>query len=356
MSRLQSLKRFVQQRLTAAVEEIFGHFEKTITEYEEEMSRRHRELLEEVSELRRAVFPADVQQLLESKEEVPPEQQERSSSLDQEEPEPPHIKEEQEELWTSQEGEQLQGLEEAGITTFTFTPVPVKSEDDEEEPQRIREPPACSSTQMKTESEDNCGASEPASNFDPDSYLQPVSEEQTWMEARDPLSGLKALNNNIVNDNIVNKLLEEECDGPKSFICPQCDKRFERRETLNRHMRCHTGEKPYSCLVCKRLFRWRADFVTHLRTHTGEKPFMCSDCGKCFIKHGTLTRHMRTHTGERPHVCSVCGNGFHRKEDLTKHTRTHTGEKPFSCTVCNRQFSRSFRVKNHKCVVESSNT
>ncbi|KAL7374638.1 hypothetical protein ABVT39_004528, partial [Epinephelus coioides] len=64
-----------------------------------------------------------VQQLSVVKEEVPPEQQEWSSSVDQEDPEPPHIKEEQEELWISQEGEQLQGLEEDDITKFTSTPV-----------------------------------------------------------------------------------------------------------------------------------------------------------------------------------------------------------------------------------------
>ncbi|XP_062291808.1 zinc finger protein 771-like [Scomber scombrus] len=356
MCSLQSVKLFVQQRLTAAVEEIFGHLDKTITEYEEEIHRR----LLQGAELR----AEDVQQLLEGKEEAPPQQQEWSSGLDQEEPDPPHIKEEQEELWTSQEGEQLQGPEEADIIRFTYIPVP--REDDEEKPQssqlqRAEEPPAGSSTEpMKTAGdEDDSGGSEPARNFDPDSYLQPVSEEETWMESGDPLSGLKALNNNIVNDNIVHRLLEseEDCtDGTKSYACPHCDKSFHRRETLNRHMRCHTGEKPYSCSVCNGKFRWRADFVAHLRIHTGEKPFMCSVCGKCFIKHGTLTRHMRTHTGERPHVCSVCGHGFHRKEDLTKHTRTHTGEKPFSCSVCNRQFSRLFRVKNHKCVVESGDT
>ncbi|XP_031155991.2 zinc finger protein 2-like [Sander lucioperca] len=43
-----------------------------------------------------------------------------------------HIKEEQEDLWSSQEGEQLQELERADITKFPFTPVPVKSEDEEE--------------------------------------------------------------------------------------------------------------------------------------------------------------------------------------------------------------------------------
>ncbi|TNN33580.1 hypothetical protein EYF80_056257 [Liparis tanakae] len=67
----------------------------------------------------------DVQQVLVVKEEVPSEQQVWSFSLDQVHPEPPHIKEEQEhpelphikeeqeELWTTQEGEQLQRLEEA---------------------------------------------------------------------------------------------------------------------------------------------------------------------------------------------------------------------------------------------------
>ncbi|KAA8591403.1 hypothetical protein FQN60_002346, partial [Etheostoma spectabile] len=59
-----------------------------------------------------------------------------SASMDQQEPEPPpHIKEEQEELWSHQEGEQIHGLKEADITKFPFNPVPVKSEDDEEDAQ-----------------------------------------------------------------------------------------------------------------------------------------------------------------------------------------------------------------------------
>eukprot|EP00064_Thunnus_orientalis_P017307 superscaffoldBa00003645_g17388 len=142
---VQMLRAVVDQRLTAAAEEIFVLFERSIAEYEEELSRskeeneRQRKLLDAVFnpqlQLHRAVFPADVQQLFGSKEEAPPEQQEWNSSLDQEDPEPPHIKEEQEELWTSQEGEQLQGLQEADITKFTFTPVPVTSEDVEEKPQ-----------------------------------------------------------------------------------------------------------------------------------------------------------------------------------------------------------------------------
>ncbi|XP_032363702.1 golgin subfamily A member 6-like protein 22 [Etheostoma spectabile] len=140
MCKVQMLRALVEQRLTAAAEEIFGLFERTIAEYEEELCRskeeneRQRELLDAVFNPQLRVHRADVEQLMVVKEEVPPKQQECSSSVDQQEPEsPPHIKEEQEELWSSQEGEQLQGLEEADITKFPFTPVPVKSEDDEEE-------------------------------------------------------------------------------------------------------------------------------------------------------------------------------------------------------------------------------
>ena len=49
MWRLQSLKAFINQRLTVAVEEVIGRLEKTITEYEEEMERRHCWLLDTAS-------------------------------------------------------------------------------------------------------------------------------------------------------------------------------------------------------------------------------------------------------------------------------------------------------------------
>ncbi|KAI3358990.1 hypothetical protein L3Q82_015372, partial [Scortum barcoo] len=108
------LRALVKQRLTAAAEEIFVLFERTIAEYEEELSRskeeneRQRKLLDAVFKPEVRLHRADVQRLSVSKQECP----------DQEDPEPPHIKEEQEEVWSSQEGEQLQGLEEADISKW----------------------------------------------------------------------------------------------------------------------------------------------------------------------------------------------------------------------------------------------
>ncbi|XP_031601293.1 uncharacterized protein wu:fb74b10 [Oreochromis aureus] len=72
---------------------------------------------------------SEVQQLLEMKEDHP----EWGLGLDQQDRESLQIKEEQEELWTNQEGEQHNGLKVTDVTTFPFTIVTVKSEDDDKE-------------------------------------------------------------------------------------------------------------------------------------------------------------------------------------------------------------------------------
>ncbi|XP_034999405.2 probable basic-leucine zipper transcription factor K isoform X3 [Hippoglossus stenolepis] len=134
MSSAQYLREFISERLTAAAEEIFTVFEKTIVQYEEEVARQRRLLdtvLKPEIKLHRIELP---QQHVCKEEEVLTDQQlchqERNSSLDQEEQEPPQIKEEQEEMCTSQEGEQLVLKQE----TETFMLTPHCEESDHREP------------------------------------------------------------------------------------------------------------------------------------------------------------------------------------------------------------------------------
>ncbi|KAI3359046.1 hypothetical protein L3Q82_015411 [Scortum barcoo] len=259
MSSLQSLKVFISQRLSAAVDEIFGHFERTITECEEELSRRHRKLLELLLNPETGLRREDVQHLLVRKEEVPPEQQDWSSSLDQEDPEPPHIKEEQEEVWSSQEGEQLQGLEEADISKFPFTPVPVKSEDDEEKPQSSQLHQT-HTEQMETGADgEDCGGPEPARNSDPDQHLQPVSndkasnssEPETEVSDEDFKDTRDAEGSNSHYNNQV-PVTDARCNAVrKSFICCECGRKFGRKDSLRRHMSEQlNGFSPVWTLMC----------------------------------------------------------------------------------------------------------
>ncbi|XP_037651808.1 zinc finger protein 2 homolog [Sebastes umbrosus] len=319
MCKVQMLRALVKQRLTAAAEEICGLFERTIAEYEEELSRskeeneRQQKLLDAVLHPQLQLHRADDQQLLVVKEEVPPEQQEWSSSLDQEDPEPPHIKEEQEELWTSQEGEQLQWLEEADIK-FPFSPVSVKSEEDDEEEPQSSQFHQRQTEQMETEADgEDCGGPEPARNSDPDSHLQPDTDDKPgdssepdtensddWKETREPESGLNCLENDEVAVSDLRCSTGEKPfnshTGETYLNCSVCDKRFSRKADVKIHMRTHTGEKPCSCPVCKKSFTQNGSLQNHMRTHTGEKPFSCSVCKKSFTQSGHLQKHMRTHT------------------------------------------------------------
>ncbi|XP_062235514.1 zinc finger protein 397-like [Platichthys flesus] len=289
----------------------------------------------------------NIQQLMVNKEEVPPEEQHWSPLVDQEDPEPHHIQEEQEEPWTNQDGQQLQGLEEADIK-FTLTPVAVKSEEDEE---KLK-----SSKLHRSETKKNradCGGPEPARNSGPDGRLQPGPEDKTedsseteesedhWMETREPQTGLNTRNNKQPLSDIGCKTEK------KSLCCSECGRRFNQRGHLNIHMRIHTGEKPFSCSECGKRFNHRGHLNIHMRSHTGEKTFSCHECGKRFNQKGVLNIHKRIHTGEKPFSCSECGKRFNQKGVLNIHMRNHTGEKPFSCSDCCKRFSQRCDLNTH---------
>ncbi|XP_070824066.1 gastrula zinc finger protein XlCGF57.1-like [Chaetodon trifascialis] len=406
MSKIQTLRAFVNQRLTAAAEEIFERFERTIAEYEEQLCRQ-RKLLEANLNPDVRLHRADIELLLlASDKEVPTEQQEWSPSLDQEDPpELPHIKEEQEELWTSQEGQQHQGLEEADIGKFTFTAVPVKSEeDDEEAPQssqlhRSQAEESRDAENLKREAGgEDCGGSERARNFNPHGHLQPATHDKTshcepdtddscdWEEsgeynARETSvsssecttssghkghlqkhagiqTGVKPFGCSVCGKRYPRKSalrthIRLHIEG-KRFSCSICEKTFQSKGNLVRHMRIHTGEKPFICPVCDSRFSHSSAFTSHLRVHTGEKPFTCLVCKTSFGDRSSLARHRRIHTGEKSYSCLVCGRKFARHGTLTQHLVVHTGEKPFNCSVCGKNFTRHALVKKHKCVGQSS--
>ncbi len=118
----------------------------------------------------------------------PSEQQKRSISLNQEDKAKllPHCKQEEEILWSSQEGEQLQGLKEADSTYSTVTALPSKSEEDSEDEPKSSQLHQSSQTEenrdaecSKTEADgESCGAPEPDRNFNPDHHLQPDTQDK----------------------------------------------------------------------------------------------------------------------------------------------------------------------------------
>ncbi|XP_029291288.1 zinc finger protein 177-like isoform X2 [Cottoperca gobio] len=304
MSSVECLREFVNERLNAAAEEIFGVFQEAVVEYETEIDRQRR-LLDVVwkpeIKLHRIELP---QQHVCKEEEVISDQQlcvqERSSSLD---PEPPHIKEDQEELCTSQEGEQLVLKQETDTCMLTPT-------DEESDHQLL------SHNSHVAESQDQKGGK----HGDSGSTNAEPNEQNLHHEST-------SHSNNVDNPN----LSKMHCDthtGKLPFKCDTCGKDFQYKSSLESHLRTHTGEKLFACKICGRAFSSNSYMKVHMRTHTGEKPYSCKSCGKRFTTKSTLGYHIRTHTGERPYSCKTCGKGFTTKSTLHYHITTHAGEKP----------------------------
>uniref|UniRef100_A0A3B4TMF9 C2H2-type domain-containing protein n=1 Tax=Seriola dumerili TaxID=41447 RepID=A0A3B4TMF9_SERDU len=139
--------------------------------------------------------------------------QERNSSLDQEDPEPPQIKEEEEELCTSEKSIKCDTCGK----DFKY-----KSKLKIHQRRHTRERPYCCST---------CGKK----------FTQTSS-----------------LKNHL-------RIHTDE----KPYSCSTCGKKFRWPSILKNHLRIHTGEKPYFCETCAKRFTFLLS--EHTKTHTGHQ-------------------------------------------------------------------------------------
>lgn len=273
-----SLKKFVNERLSAAAEEIFGVFEKTLSAYNQELDRQRRlldvALKPNVKLQRTALLPPStcIDDVFLHPEKL---NKESTSSIEQENSQSPLIKEEQAELCISHEEE-----EEQETKPLMFSPA--HEERDHSEIQYLLLDP--DQTRRAAEKE-------------------PYSISDEWVPVGELDSDYSQLN--------------------KQYVCTICGKSFKMNADLHLHIKLHKGEKPYSCKFCMKEFAFRSSLSRHLRVHTGEKPYECRLCGKRFNVSTTLRVHYRIHTGEKPYKCKTCEKAFTTCSNLKKHLAVH---------------------------------
>uniref|UniRef100_UPI003AAC776B uncharacterized protein n=1 Tax=Centroberyx gerrardi TaxID=166262 RepID=UPI003AAC776B len=361
MSHIQLLRLFISERLTAAAEEIFEAVERTIAEYEEEATRsqqdsNHQQGLLQVDLKQEVKLHREASsQLFACAEELPLEQEHYQQEwspksgydnpgVGQEHPEPPAIKEEQQEPWSSPgEGEQLPGMEEADPTNFTFTPTCVKSciypdltpfqthgvENEDRKPL-----PSTSADQRAADG-----------NSDSSGECQPILPDCSITRSdTEPELGLKTLTDFSISKDLKFHRRTHTGNIPFTKACEL--ELLHIRAPPERKRR----DKPYCCRVCGKEFSHSAHLATHTRIHTGGKLFSCQVCGKEFRHGNSVIVHMRIHTQEKPYRCRLCGKEFRHVGNLNVHMRIHTGEKPYSCIVCGKKFSRNNLMTNHMAV------
>ncbi|CAJ1077570.1 zinc finger protein OZF-like [Xyrichtys novacula] len=356
MSGSEDLKDLSGLQLRAAVNRDLGE-NITTSGYKEEL-----ELDVIPTPLQRAVFPADIQQLLISEEEFIPEKQERSSSLDLDDTEIPDMTEKQVQLQpqifpfntvivksedddeTPQPETELQAhkavlgkevmaqqgvkeedpetqiikneqeeikISQADTISPQSTPVQVKIEDDEEKPQ-TSQPHRGPTEQMKTGADgEDFGGPEPSRNSDLERDLQPESEDSSepdtedsddWRENTEH-SGLRSVKN------LENK---RQNDGKESHSCLECGKTVKTKWELTVHLRIHKGEKPLSCSVCSKRFYHKGHLRSHMVVHTEDKPFSCPDCGRRFKHKCSLKLHIAHHKDRKSYISDQRLSGYNQ--------------------------------------------
>jgi len=93
-------------------------------------------------------------------------------------------------------------------------------------------------------------------------------------------------------------ITEHPRDGkPRPYVCTVCDKRFTRKDNLNRHRRRHTEDNWYSCTQCEKGFHSQSYLRRHMNVHSSK--YKCTECGKCFQHSDGLMKHKLCHSGER---------------------------------------------------------
>nr|XP_049579524.1 zinc finger protein ZFP2 [Syngnathus scovelli] len=300
MCKVQMLRALVARRLTEAADEIFGLFERTITEYEEELCRskeeneRQRQLLDAFLRPSVQQHIVDVQQPTDMKKELTPEQHEwHGSDEEQKTPEPCHIK--VEELWTNPEGEI--GNEAGDVRSLHLH----------------------HSKPAETSLDENLH-----SNTDSQGHIKKFQ----CGDCGKAYASRASLKRHSMSHT-----------GVRPHRCSICAKNFMQRSDLVVHLRSHSGVKPFACTLCCWKFAKKSSLVLHMRRHTGEKPHRCPVCGKRFRHRSSLVEHSHIHIQGNVYSCSVCGAGFSGKRGLVAHRKTHNGEPTLSCSLCQKKVS-----------------
>ena len=144
--------------------------------------------------------------------------------------------------------------------------------------------------------------------------------------------------------------------GLKFGKCDQCLKEFTTAYSLKNHIKIvHEGQKPFHCDLCDTSFRSKLTLAVHkTEVHNEGGVFKRHECGACdkkYYKKDSLERHIKK-CHEEPVdesvQCNYCFMTLKNKYLLKAHVRRiHDVIKDFKCNACEKSFVTAAELRSH---------
>ncbi|ODM91129.1 Zinc finger and SCAN domain-containing protein 2 [Orchesella cincta] len=188
----------------------------------------------------------------------------------------------------------------------------------------------------------------------------------------------------LILPNNINKMRSHVAkEHTNLFVCPHCDKRFDRPTYLRAHVDYHHKNLPPEvtchCTICQKPFSRPYRLRDHLWTHysevekaaalsRGEKPprgilktFQCSEegCGRKFGTMSKLDKHIQEfHLKVAPEkkLCGICGASVTNLLNHTKLKHSSYEERRYQCLQCDKKFVFTMNLRQHQRQVHGTET
>ena len=141
----------------------------------------------------------------------------------------------------------------------------------------------------------------------------------------------------------------------KTFPCLLCNKSFNQKHSLARHLKSHKTTEGHECSKCNKKFAAIRDLKKHIDiVHLNKAEDYKKECPICFTRVQQLKTHIRfIHRNEAKSsdfncVCPQCDKTFSNDYKVKRHIETvHEGVKNWQCTICPKRFYEKKDLGRH---------
>lgn len=131
-------------------------------------------------------------------------------------------------------------------------------------------------------------------------------------------------------------------DDPDIFVCSFCAEPFLLKENLQRHVATHLpNECSFKCIFCHKTYPSHIALMKHEKKHLVKGRYQCTLCSMSYSCRLRLYDHIKSHIKLKEFICQYCGKDFLSQTSMTRHLEVHHGGYRIVCPICKK------RLKGH---------